>query len=115
MEIDFFKKGKLKIRTVSYLKNMIEELEEKLLEYGEILDRQYPHLVAKWLFNKKPDTKALEEKKGDVYHKFVAKLLQVEKRSRPDIKPTVSFLSTQVKLPTKDNQHKFKRLICWIK
>ena len=115
MEIDFFEKGKLKIGTVQYLKGMIEELEEILKEYGESLDRQYPHPAARWLFTTKPDAKPLKERKAEVYQKFVAKLLWVEKRSRPDIKPTVSFLSTQVKLPTKDDWHKFKRLMCWIK
>ena len=111
MEIDIFEKGKLKLGTVQYLKNMIEELEEILSEYGESLDRQYPHPAAKWLFTIKPDAKPLEESKGDVYRSFVAKLLWVEKRSRPDIEPTVLFLSTQVKLPTKDDWHKFKRLM----
>ena len=115
MEIDCFEKGKLKLGTVDYLKNMIEEFEEIISQYGETLDRQYPHPAAKWLFTIKPDSKPLEESKGDVYRSFVAKLLWVEKRSRPDIEPTVSFLSTQVKLPTKDDWHKFKRLMCWIK
>ena len=63
----------------------------------------------------KPDAKALDEAKADVYRRFVAKLIWVEKRSRPDIEPTVSFLSTRVKEPTKDDWHKFKRLMCWIK
>jgi hypothetical protein len=98
MEIDFFEKGKLKLGTVDYLKNMIEEFEEIISKYGESLDRQYPHPAAKWLFTIKPDSKPLEESKGDVYCSFVAKLLWVEKQSRPDIEPTVSFLSTQVKL-----------------
>ena len=60
---------------------MIEELEEILSEYGESLDRQYPHPAARWLFTIKPDAKPLEENKGDVYRSFVAKLLWVEKRS----------------------------------
>ena len=67
MEIDFFEKGKLKIGTVSYLKNMIEELEEILLEYGETLDRQYPHPAAKWLFNKKKQM-WYTSKRGDEQH-----------------------------------------------
>ena len=115
MEIEFLCNGKLKLGTVQYLKDMIEELEEILKEYGELLDRTYPHPAAKWLFTIKPDAKALDEAKADVYRSFVAKLICVEKRSRPDIEPTVSFLSTRVKEPTKDDWHKFKRLMCWIK
>ena len=37
------------------------------------------------------------------------------KQGRPDVKPTVSFLSTRVKGPDKDEWNKFKCLMCWIK
>ena len=37
------------------------------------------------------------------------------KPSRPDIEPTVGFLSSRVKLPDKDDWHKLKRQICWLK
>ena len=33
----------------------------------------------------------------------------------PAVEPTVSFLSTRFKGPDKDDWHKFKRLMCWIK
>jgi len=36
------------------------------------------------------------------------------KHGRPDVEPTVSFLSTRVKGPNKDDWHKFKRLMCRI-
>jgi len=94
---------------------MIEELEEVLKPYGENLDRDYPHPAAKWLFTVKADTDKLLEENADIYRKFVAKLIWVMKRGRPDVEPTVSFLSTRVKGPDKDDWHKFKRLMCWIK
>ena len=37
------------------------------------------------------------------------------KRGRPDVEPTVSFLSTRVKAPDKDDWHRFKCLMCWVK
>jgi hypothetical protein len=115
MEIEFLDKGKLKLGLVQYIQGMIEELEEAITPYGENLDRKYPHPAAKWLFTIKKDTNELNTAKGDLYRTFVAKLLWVMKRGRPDIEPTVSFLSTRVKAPTKDDWHKLKRLMSWLK
>ena len=115
MEIGFIDKGRFTLGLVQYITGMIEELEEALKPYGENLDRDYPHPAAKWLFTVKADTDKLLEEKADIYRKFVAKLIWVMKRGRPDVEPTVSFLSTRVKGPDKDDWHKFKRLMCWIK
>ncbi len=115
MEIGFLEKGKLKLGLVQYISGMIEELEEALIPYAENLDRDYPHPAAKWLFTVKPDTEKLNEAKATIFNKFVAKLIWVMKRARPDVEPTVSFLSTRVKAPDKDDWHKFKRLMCWMK
>jgi len=102
MEIGFLEKGKLKLGLVQYICGMIEELEEALLPYGENLDRDYPHPAAKWLFTVKPDTEGLDEAKANIFRKFIAKVIWVMKRGRPDAKPTVAFLSTGVKAPDKD-------------
>jgi len=67
------------------------------------------------LFTVKPDTDNLAKEKADIFRKFVAKLIWVMKRGRPDVKPTISFLSARVKGPDKDDWHKFKCLMCWIK
>jgi hypothetical protein len=115
MEIEFLEKGKLKLGLVQYIQGMLEELEEAITPYGEHLDRKYPHPAAKWLFTIKKDTNALDTVKSDLYRTFVAKLLWVMKRGRPDIEPTVSFLSTRVQAPTKDDWHKLKRLMSWLK
>ena len=115
MEIEFLEKGKLKLGLVQYICGMIEELEEALAPYRENLDRDYPHPAAKWLFTVKSDTEELDEEKADIFRKFIAKLIWVMKRGRPDVEPTVSFLNTRVKAPDKDDWHKFKRLMCWVK
>ena len=115
MEIGFFQKGKLTLGLIQYLCGMIEELEEALEPYGETLDRDYPHPAAKWLFTVKPGIEELNEGKADIFRKFVAKLIWVMKRGRPDVEPTTSFLSTRIKAPDKDNWHKFKRLMFWVK
>ena len=115
MELEFMKEGRVKIGLVQYILGMIEELEEALQPFNEKLDREYPHPAAKWLLTTNPDTKPLDEARSDIYRTFVAKLIWVMKRGRPDIEPTISFLCTRVKGPDKDDWHKFKRCMCWIK
>lgn len=115
MELDFYEKGKVKLGTVQYLTNMISELEGELKEFNEYLDRKYVSPAAKRLFIVDEESPPLNNKKADIFKKYVAKTIWVEKRSRPDIEPTVSFLSRRVSKPTKDDWHKFKRLMCFIK
>ena len=115
MEIEFLPGGSLRLGLVRYIHDMIEDFEESIKSYGENLDRTYPHPAAKWLFTIKDDAIPLNEPKGDIYRTYVAKLLWVMKRARPDIELTVSFLCTRVKSPTKDDWHKLKRLMCWLK
>ena len=94
---------------------MIEELEELLIPYKENLNRTFANPAGRWLFNTKEDAKPLPDEKADIYRSFVAKLLWIMKRSRPDLELAVSFLSTRVKEPTKEDWHKFKRVMCWLK
>ena len=61
------------------------------------------------------NAKPLDTKKAELYASFVAKVLWVMKRGRPDIEPTVSFLCTRVKGPDRDDWCKLKRLLCWTK
>ena len=115
MELEFLNEGKVNIGLVQYIVGMIEELEEALLPFDENLDREYPHPAAKWLLTTNADANAIDEARADIYRKFVAKLIWVMKRGRPDIEPTTSFLCTRVKGPDRDDWHKFKRCMCWIK
>ena len=50
-----------------------------------------------------------------LYHSIVAKLLYLAKRIRPDILTTVSFLSTRVKNPSKEDWKKLYRLLRYIR
>ena len=115
MEIKFKDNKKFGLSLVKYITNMIEELEELLKKFGENLDRSYAHPASKDLFTVNDNTKKLTEEKADIYRTFVAKILWTEKRGRPDVEPTMSFLCTRVKEPDKDDWHKFKHLCCFLK
>ena len=43
------------------------------------------------------------------FHSFVAKLLYLSKRTRPDILTLVAFLTTRVQLPTVDHRAKLHK------
>jgi len=68
-----------------------------------------------YLFNVREDAERLDKEKSEVFHSVVAKLLYIMKRTRPDLEPTVAFLSTRVSCSTVDDWLKLKRLLQFIK
>lgn len=56
----------------------------------------------------------LDEKKSEVFHHCVAKLLYVSKRCRLDILTAISFLCTRVTCSTEEDWFKLKRLIRYL-
>ena len=63
------------------------------------------------LFNVDDKAIPLCQSESDSYHSVVQKLMYICKRSRPDIEPALSFLSTRVANPTKDDQMKLYRVL----
>ena len=48
-----------------------------------------------------------------IFRRLVAKLLFLIKRERPDIQPTIVFLTTRVRNPDEDDWKKLRRLISY--
>jgi len=115
MEIEFLEDGKFKLGLVQYMLGMIEELEELLSNLGEKLQGHFTHPASKDLFTVRDDAPVLDDKRAEIFGSFVAKLIWVMKRARPDAEPSVSFLCTRVKQPNKDDWKKFLRVMSWIK
>ena len=59
--------------------------------------------------------KLLPEKEARVFHTFVARLLYLCKRARPDVQLAVLFLCTRVKAPTVVDKRKLDRVIGFLK
>ena len=53
--------------------------------------------------------KQLNAEQSVRFHTFVAKLLYLSKRTRPDLLTLVSFLTTRVQQPTEDDDHKLTK------
>ena len=71
--------------------------------------------AADHLFQVREEAHQLEEKESLLFHNMMAKASYLCKRSRPDIQPTVSFLTTQVKAPDQDDWKKLVRMIGYLK
>ena len=95
---------------MQYIKAMIVEFGEELLKKVSSL------VAAKWLFMTDKKSPKLSGERADKFVKFVAKLLWVMKRSRPDIETSISFLCTRNKGPDKDDWCKLVRVsMSWLK
>ena len=91
---------------------MIEPLEEELdtkLEHNA-----YSIPAANTLFKRSIGSTLLDDKKADIFRRFVPMVLWAMKRSRPDCETAVSFLMKRVSEPIRDCSHKFMRLMSWI-
>ena len=49
-----------------------------------------------------------------IFRRLVAKLLFLIKRERPDIQPTIVFLTTRVRNPDEDDWKKLRRLLSYL-
>ena len=107
MELEFIGNKQVAIGTVKYIKDMAEE-------FGIDLLKKVSSPAAKWLFTTNDKSPKLKQEMMDKYVRFVAKILWVEKRSRPDVETTVSFLVTRNKAPDKDDWCKLVRAMSWL-
>jgi hypothetical protein len=108
MELDFSKKGKVKIGMTKYVESMLEVFPEKLKSTDTAVTPKSDDL-----FNE-GQGKKLNKERADAYHTMVAKALFLCKRARPDIQPTIAVLCTRVKGPNEADWAKLARLIRYL-
>ena len=108
MEIDFSKKGKVKIGMTEYVESMLDVFPEKITSTDTALTP-----ASHGLFNE-GQGKKLNEERADAYHTMIAKALFLCKRARPDIQPTIAVFCTQVKGPNEADWAKLVRLMKYL-
>jgi hypothetical protein len=109
MNLDYSTPGCVKVDMCDYIKNTVEDFPEEL----EVQGATYP-----WnenLFKVDKHSKNLDTEKAETLHTFVAKILFVTKRARPDVQPAVSFLSTRVRSPNEGDWFKLKKMMRFLK
>jgi hypothetical protein len=108
MELDYQKRGELKINMTKYVENMINDFPVKL---GKMDVAKTP--AADSLFNLGTGTK-LDTKRSEIFHTFVAKELFLCKRARPNIQQAISVLCTGVKDPNQADWEKLMRVMKYL-
>ena len=111
MEINFIGNRKVKVGVKKYLGGLIEDFEA----FDGVLTKTMLSPAAKWLMTVDENAQKLSVEKSDKFHSMVGGLLWAEKRGRPDIETTISFLCTRVKVPDVDDWCKLRRLMCFLK
>jgi hypothetical protein len=108
MELDYQKRGELKINMTKYVENMLNNFPVKLGKKD----------VAKTpagcnLFNLGTGAK-LGTKRSEIFHTFVAKGLFLCKRARPDFQQAISVLCMRVRDPNQADWEKLMRVMKYL-
>jgi len=103
MEIDFSKKGKVIYTQYDY----IDEILFSVSNYKD-MQGESPTPASLHLFQNDDEAAVLlPEDQADLFHHYVAQLLFLCQRARPDLQTAMAFLCTRVKAP---NEHDWKKL-----
>jgi hypothetical protein len=108
MIMDFTQEGALKIDMRYYIKGMIEEFPYEIK----------PRTTAPWtekLLKVQEDSKKLDEKQRSIFHTFVMKAMFLCKRARPDIEPSIAFLSSRVNNTNEDDWKNLLKVMSFLK
>ena len=94
--------------------NMKEYLKDTINEFPEDCSKTANTPAATHLFEVKDNQTKLDKKMKQIFHTYVAKMLFVSKRGRPDIQVAIAFLSTRVTEPDTDDWKKLVRLMRYV-
>ena len=108
MTLDFSQSGEVRFSMFDYLEEIIQNLPESLR--GEAQTPASDHLFVV----DEENAEKLNDVEGDKFHHYVAKLLFMAKRTRPDIQTAVAFLCTRVKSPDVHDWKKLARVMKYL-
>lgn len=98
------------------MKDQVQEAINSFEESGDKLRKEFPKNPAcNKLFNVKHNSKNLDGKRSDIFHSLVAKLLYICKQARPDIVPTISYLTNREAKSNVDDRGKLKQFLGYLK
>jgi hypothetical protein len=110
MIFDFSAKGKVMVTMVEYIKDIIKDFPKEIT--GTKTSPAADHL---FMVRDLSLVKALPEEQVMAFHRATAQLLFLSARAWRDIQPATAFLTTQVRLPNKDDWGKVKRVLGYLK
>jgi len=109
--LDYSERGVGKLYMNEQIKKMLEEFKYST-ELKEINKVSTP--AADHLFEVNRHCSKLGDKKREEFHTAVPTALFLYKRSRPDLQPTVPFLSTRVQSPDDDDWKQLLRMLKYL-
>jgi hypothetical protein len=110
MTIDYSVPGKVSFTMIDYIEGMLAEIPADM--GGEAATPAANHLFD---VNESTADMLLDSEKADLFYHYVAKLLFLCKRARPDIQTPISFLCTRVKYPDTDDYKKLTRVMKYLR
>ena len=108
MTLDYQTSGIVTISMKDYIKNIIDEYPDS---------RKYKKVESpssSVLFTTRDEVGLLDPEMKDKFQPYVTKLLYLRKRTRPDIALVISFLTTRVREPNKDDWNKLTRCVTYL-
>ena len=108
MELEFLSNGRVKVL-------MKDHLEECFEIFGEEIKPIFATPASHNLFDVDENAQLLDKKSSEIFHRIVAKLLFVCKRSRLDVQLPIAFLCSRVSCSTTQDWLKLKRLLGYLK
>ena len=109
MNFDLKTRGEVAITMPHHINKVINEFPGKLRN----LTQASPNSPK--LFEVRKEAKDLDPENAKIFHRLVAQLLYISKRSRPDLAPSVPFLTTRVCKPSEDDWKKLRMVIEYLK
>jgi hypothetical protein len=109
MGLETARDGSIRLRMDAYVQGVLDAFQK---EYPRVRTSTIPASIN--LF-KPGNGKLLSPKDKSQFHTFVAKLLYLSKRTRPDIQLAVLYLCTRVREPTKEDFAKLLKLLGYLK
>ena len=99
MDLDFTTKGEVKVTMAYYTKECIKIFNK--VAPLELVTKS--SAAASNLFEVDEDSEKLSTREAEAFHSLVAKMLFATKRSIPDTGLSISFLTTRVRDPSKQD------------
>ena len=109
MQLDFSVVGQVKITMFDYIQEILEDFHK--FDPNKTISRTP---AADHIFKVRDDQPKLDEQKYQIFHTFTAKSLFATKRARLDIHTSVSFMTTLVIFPNKDDWNKLLRMMRYL-
>ena len=109
MTINYSVKGKVSFSMPQYIEDLLLKCPESIMKGSSTAP------AANHLFQTNENVEKLSTTDAVLYHHLVAKLLHLDKRTRPDLLTAISFLCTRIQNPDEDDFKKLGRCLCYLR